>query len=1189
MTKTTIGESIGHGVKTFFEPLVSATADTPEGRKQLDVIFTTIGVDINEGNIETIQGELEAFVEAYNAFVELLGNGSGVNETFQAFASLLSEAESVFNSLEGLSDVLSDVDGEDVVPRLLEYLAVVYVQKEHTNAYYVAVLLTVISIETDDDYTQSELDFLPYTAATEGKASLDLEKLGELLDSPIETLRDTYVPDGPVSESTLRELEAQIIPWLAVAAGEIGFKIAISDKPAELAEPYARDDVTLSRTISVRYKPSASTVLSATIALAATSDGLALFITSRGGTSADAELGDWQFVFDLTGDTAPSLFSPDGRDVLDPDGAASLTGTTSIQKQPDPETGSSFVLGPADSTRLELRNVGIEGSVAASETEVEADVVGHARDSSFVLEPDDGDGFIQHVLPEDGVGVDFDAGLGWGTERGLYFEGGGAGLASEIPVNLDVADVLSVDTLHLAAQPEPSDGSVTIPVHVAADPQVTLGPIDATVRRIGLEAELSFPEDNSGNLGPVAVDLGSRPPMDFKPPTGAGLSVDAGVVTGGGYLEFDPENQRYAGVLQLHVGELTLTAVGLLTTQLPGGRDGFSLLLIISGEFPPIQLGFGFTLEGVGGLLGINRTMDVDYLVAGVSDGTVRSIMFPDDPVRNAPQIISDLRNGFPVAAGNHVFGPMGKLGWGTPTMLSASIGVLLELPDPIRIAILGRVHAGLPHEEVGIVVLNMDVLGAVDFGEQVAQAAASLYDSRIQAYTLTGDMAMKTGWGDDPDFALSVGGFNPRFEPPPEFPELRRIALTLGPGNPRIRWEGYFAVTTNTVQVGAGVEVYAAAADFSFEGKMGFDTLFRFDPFELIADFYAGFALKRGGSQLMSVDLDGTLKGPGPWHVTGEASFEIWPVSFDVSVDQQFGEEAAADELSPADVFGQVVAALGDERNWSAQRPANGVSAVRLRQVEAGDGQVLAHPLGRLAVRQQISPLGVSIETYGNGSPATYDHFEIATIEWGDLGNDADEENRWQETDPEQTREKFARGEYFELSDDEKLEGPPFESYAAGCELSAPGFDFGGKNDESVMTAGTLEYETAVIDEEASLDPIAVGQIAMPQSTADSLAAVSAVARGPLRTTGEARYEVDDEDTGPTGIEGNVSVSEVQFVVARTEDMSRAGLDAIPHEGTTWREATEALEAYLEDTDGNPDDYQVVGVHEVADGEDGQ
>jgi ABC-type lipoprotein release transport system permease subunit len=58
----------------------------------------------------------------------------------------------------------------------------------------------------------------------------------------------------------------------------------------------------------------------------------------------------------------------------------------------------------------------------------------------------------------------------------------------------------------------------------------------------------------------------------------------------------------------------------------------------------------------------------------------------------------------------------------------------------------------------------------------------------------------------------LSVGGFNPRFEPPSDFPPLERIALTLGPGNPRIRWAGYFAVTTNTVQVGARVEVYAAA-----------------------------------------------------------------------------------------------------------------------------------------------------------------------------------------------------------------------------------------------------------------------------------------------------------------------------------------------------------------------------------------
>ena len=51
---------------------------------------------------------------------------------------------------------------------------------------------------------------------------------------------------------------------------------------------------------------------------------------------------------------------------------------------------------------------------------------------------------------------------------------------------------------------------------------------------------------------------------------------------------------------------------------MPDGSPGFSLLVIITAEFGAgIQLGFGFTLLGVGGLLGLNRTMRLDAADGG--------------------------------------------------------------------------------------------------------------------------------------------------------------------------------------------------------------------------------------------------------------------------------------------------------------------------------------------------------------------------------------------------------------------------------------------------------------------------------------------------------------------------------------------------------------------------------------------
>ena len=67
----------------------------------------------------------------------------------------------------------------------------------------------------------------------------------------------------------------------------------------------------------------------------------------------------------------------------------------------------------------------------------------------------------------------------------------------------------------------------------------------------------------AGNAGPFDIDAG------FVPPNGAGVRIDSGTVVGGGFLLYDPAHSRYAGILQLEVAGLAITAIGLLTTRLP--------------------------------------------------------------------------------------------------------------------------------------------------------------------------------------------------------------------------------------------------------------------------------------------------------------------------------------------------------------------------------------------------------------------------------------------------------------------------------------------------------------------------------------------------------------------------------------------------------------------------------------------
>src|SRR5205823_2832210 len=136
--------------------------------------------------------------------------------------------------------------------------------------------------------------------------------------------------------------------------------------------------------------------------------------------------------------------------------------------------------------------------------------------------------------------------------------------------------------------------------------------------------------------------------------------------------------------LDLRAGEIDITAIGLLDTKLPGGRPGYALLLALNATFPGIQVGFGFALTGVGGLLALNRRVEVDALRARLAAGTAGRILAPQDPIRNAPALLADLDAVFPIAPGITVVGPTAQLVWAD--LVHFDIGVFLELPGPARV-----------------------------------------------------------------------------------------------------------------------------------------------------------------------------------------------------------------------------------------------------------------------------------------------------------------------------------------------------------------------------------------------------------------------------------------------------------------------------------------------------------------------
>src|SRR5262249_4807618 len=158
-----------------------------------------------------------------------------------------------------------------------------------------------------------------------------------------------------------------------------------------------------------------------------------------------------------------------------------------------------------------------------------------------------------------------------------------------------------------------------------------------------------------------------------------------------------------------------------------------------------------------------------------------------------------------------------------------------------------------------------------------------------------------------------------------------------------RLRVDGYFAITANTVQWGAHAELFAKAAGFSVTGSIGYDVLVQFDPFGFIADFHASLQLKHGSTNLFKVACEGGLRGPRPLHPKGKATFEIFWCDFTISIDRTLVSGEAPPRLPAVRVVDKLKAALDDPRNWSGQLVADERGLVSVRQ-SAPTTQIALH-----------------------------------------------------------------------------------------------------------------------------------------------------------------------------------------------------------------------------------------------------
>ena len=277
--------------------------------------------------------------------------------------------------------------------------------------------------------------------------------------------------------------------------------------------------------------------------------------------------GPWRFVVTIGArfpeDVAVRITPPFDATLTHPGGTIALSATGALGATAMSEP--LLLVGSAGGTRLEASTVNVTvgftvtaGTGGASGEPVVGTVVKGGR---LVVDASEGDGFIQTILSGVKVDAPFEVTAAWRPSTGLVVEGG-AGTELSFPTKVELGPV-TVDALFVRIG---TSAAAPVELGLGAAFTTTLGPLTATVDGIGTDLLFSLPPDRRGNVGPL--DVAAR----FRPPHGLGLSVAGGGFAGGGFLDFDEANGRYAGALELEFqGIVTVKAIGLLTTRLPGG------------------------------------------------------------------------------------------------------------------------------------------------------------------------------------------------------------------------------------------------------------------------------------------------------------------------------------------------------------------------------------------------------------------------------------------------------------------------------------------------------------------------------------------------------------------------------------------------------------------------------------------
>jgi len=663
-----------------------------------------------------------------------------------------------------------------------------------------------------------------------------------------------------------------------------------------------------------------------------------------------------------------------------------------------------------DSLKLEKKDEQVDGFTAG--------YLGKLEDVEFILKLRQNE-FFKSILKDD-ISAKFSLGILYDYKKGFKI-GGDYSFHFDLDCNGKKLGKLTLQNLGIDIGSVKDDWG-TLNLGLSSTFDVNLSAVAFSFENLGLGMNLNVvkPDFSIGDW-----DLG----FNFKFPDGIGISIDTSVVKGSGMISYTESTGELFGALEIKVvkkfGVSALLIADLGTV--PGHY--FSMVALISTTFNPgIPLGMGFSLTGIGGCLGLMRQIDSQAVTTAVRNGTLNSIFFVEDLQNHLSEMKASALAIFPAKKDQFFVGLLAQISYAP--VVSCNFGLMFQLPDPTSIIILGALKVSI--QDTSVIRINVYFKGELDFEKGIG-FDASLIDSEIVGIKLEGDMAFRLYWGGETKgFLLSIGGFHPAYTPEEgmQVANMKRLAMKLDYNVLKLGLETYLAITSNSFQIGAHLDIKVGWNKFGIFGYAGFDALFQFDPFLFMFDIEAGVAVKCGSWTLMSIDLALGVKGPAPWNAKGTAKFTFILIPIKVGFNITWGDKTPALPSKQIEILPLLVKEIDNVLNWSVNSDEQTDDEISVNMEKHGDN-LLIQPFGTISFNQSAVPLELErpMDLCNNAVPADYNNLTITGYRLkGEICEKEEDEDNSND---------FAPGLYYNLSIEEKLASPSYKKYHSGFHVN--------------------------------------------------------------------------------------------------------------------------------------------------------